>query len=90
MLTIFSERQGVCLLFAKLWRKGASTMSKISKLIMQLEFAQQLLEMQIKFEQTRLTQEFVMQLAVAYQKVSLAEKHGQVKNACSHMSSTIE
>lgn len=89
-MTIFSEGQGVCQLFTKLCQKEASTMSKISKLIMQLEFAQQLLEMQMKFEQTRLTQEFVMQLAVAYQKVSLAEKHGQVKNACSHMSSTNE
>ena len=89
-MTIFIERQGVCPLLSKLWQKGALTMSKISKLIMQLEFAQQLLEMQMKFEQTRLTQEFVMQLAVAYQKVSLAEKHGQVKNTCSHMSSTNE
>ena len=89
-MTTFSEGQGVCLLLAKLWQKEASTMSKISKLIMQLEFAQQLLEMQMKFEQTRLTQEFIMQLAVAYQKVSLSEKHGQVKNTCSHMSSTNE
>ncbi len=65
-------------------------MSKISMLISQLDFAQQLLTLQIELEQSRLSQEYVSQLVVAFQKVSLAEKHWQVKNTCSHMSSTNE
>ncbi|AWE07030.1 molecular chaperone [Lysinibacillus sp. 2017] len=65
-------------------------MSKISMLISQLDFAQQLLTLQIELEQSRLSHEYVSQLVVGFQKVSLAEKHLQVKNTCSHMSSTNE
>lgn len=63
-------------------------MSKISLLISQLDFAQKLLSIQIELERSRISNEFFLHLLEVYQKVSLAEKNMQVKNACSHISST--
>ena len=65
-------------------------MSKISKLVQQIDVAQQLLKMQVELEQSKLIFEYYSQVLGAYQKVSLAEKHLQVKNTCSHISSTNE
>lgn len=63
-------------------------MSKFSLLISQLDFAQKLLSIQIELERSRISNEFFSHLLEVYQKVSLAEKNMQVKNACSHISST--
>ena len=64
-------------------------MSKISQLIDQIDLAKKLLGIQIEREEMRLTYEWVTRYVDVYQKVSLAEKHSQVKNTCSYMSSTI-
>lgn len=65
-------------------------MSKISMLINQIDFAQHLLSIQMEMEQSRLLYDYTSQLLTLYQKVSLAEKHLQVKNTCSYKSSTNE
>ncbi|MGE7024289.1 hypothetical protein [Solibacillus cecembensis] len=65
-------------------------MSKISSIIQTIDFAKQLLTVQVQLEEARVTNEFYARLIAGYQKVSLAEKQMQVKNTCSHISSTME
>ena len=70
--------------------KRGHYMSKLSRLIEQVEMAQTLLSLQMEREQLRMNVEHLTNLLTVYQKVSLAETKSQVKNACSHMSSTNE
>lgn len=65
-------------------------MSKISSIIQSIDFAKQLLTVQVQLEEARVTNEFYAQLIAGYQRVSLAEKQMQVKNTCSYISSTLE
>lgn len=65
-------------------------MSRISSIIRTIDFAKQLLTVQVQLEEARVKNEFYSQVIKSYQKVSLAEKQIQVKNACSHFSSTLE
>ncbi|MGN7479225.1 molecular chaperone [Solibacillus silvestris] len=65
-------------------------MSKLSRLIEQIEMAQTLLSLQMEREQLRMKVEHLTNLLGVHQKVSLAETRSQVKNTCSHISRTNE
>ncbi|MEK4424812.1 hypothetical protein [Solibacillus sp. FSL K6-1523] len=65
-------------------------MSRISSIIQTIDFAKQLLTVQVQLEEARVTNEFYAQLIAGYQKVSLAEKQMQVKNTCSYISGAME
>jgi hypothetical protein len=63
---------------------------KLLMLVEQIECAEQLLTIQVEIEQSKIINDYYSQLLAVYQKVSLAEKNKQVKNTCSHSSSTID
>ncbi|MEK5231562.1 endonuclease [Lysinibacillus sp. FSL K6-0232] len=62
-------------------------MNKLEQLIAQLELVNQLLCTRVSLESNAHCMHFFMQLKAVSQKVSLAEKSWQVKNACSPISS---
>jgi hypothetical protein len=62
-------------------------MTRLAKLINQLDNAAMLLTLQVQMEQARQTELYYLHLLKSYQRVSLAEKQFQVKNRCSPISS---
>ncbi|EON72438.1 endonuclease [Lysinibacillus sphaericus] len=62
-------------------------MNKIKQLVAQLDLVNQLLLTRVSLENNAHSLQFFMQLKSVSQKVSLAEKNWQVKNACSPISS---
>lgn len=70
--------------------KRGHYMSKLSRLIEQVEMAETLLTLQMEREQLRMKIDHLTNLISVSQKVSLAEIKSQVKNTCSHISSTID
>ncbi|MET4560004.1 endonuclease [Lysinibacillus sp. NPDC048646] len=62
-------------------------MNKIKQLVAQLDLVNQLLLTRVSLEDNAHSLQFFMQLKSVSQKVSLAEKNWQVKNACSPISS---
>ncbi|MER1956358.1 MAG: molecular chaperone [Solibacillus sp.] len=63
-------------------------MKKIAAIIQQIELAQNLLTLQCEKQCLQLSQHYLLSVLAVYQKVSVAEISGQVKNTRSHMSST--
>jgi len=62
-------------------------LNKLEQLVAQLDLVNQLLFMRVSLENNAHRLHFFMQLKAVSQKVSLAEKNWQVKNACSPISS---
>ena len=62
-------------------------MKKLDQLIAQLNLVNQFLLTRVSLEQNVHTMQFYMQIESLNQKISLAEKRNQVKNACSPTSS---
>ncbi|HBT73040.1 MAG TPA: endonuclease [Lysinibacillus sp.] len=62
-------------------------MNKLEQLVAQLDLVNQLLFTRVSLENNAHSLHFFMQLQAVSQKVSLAEKNWQVKNACSPISS---
>ncbi|WP_155592878.1 endonuclease [Lysinibacillus cavernae] len=62
-------------------------MNKLEQLVAQLDLVNQLLFTRVSLESNAQSLHFFMQLKAVSQKVSLAEKNWQVKNACSPTSS---
>ncbi|GLC86995.1 endonuclease [Lysinibacillus piscis] len=63
-------------------------MNRLQHLIAQLELVDQLLFTRMSLESNAQSMQFFVQLQCISQKVSLAEKSWQVKNACSFNGST--
>jgi len=62
-------------------------LNKLEQLVAQLDLVNQLLITRVSLENNAHSMHFFMQLKAVSQKVSLAEKNWQVKNACSPISS---
>ncbi|WP_336633995.1 endonuclease [Lysinibacillus fusiformis] len=62
-------------------------MNKLEQLVAQLDLVNQLLFTRVSLENNAQNMHFFLQLEAVSQKVSLAEKNWQVKNACSPISS---
>jgi hypothetical protein len=62
-------------------------LNKLGQLVAQLDLVNQLLLTRVSLENNAQSMHFFMQLKSVSQKVSLAEKNWQVKNACSPISS---
>ncbi|MFJ7734714.1 endonuclease [Lysinibacillus sp. NPDC097287] len=62
-------------------------MKKLEQLVAQLDFVNQLLLTRVSLESNVHSMQFFVQIESLNQKVSLAEKGRQVKNACSPNSS---
>ncbi|MEO4053034.1 endonuclease [Solibacillus sp. CAU 1738] len=62
-------------------------MNKLNALISYIEQTEQLLDMVLEQQRLTLSLQFSKEISNAHQKVSLAEKKRQVKNACSPVSS---
>lgn len=59
------------------------TMNRIQILISQIDCIDQVMTAKIENERAHIHNQFFSLLGSTYQKVSLAEKHYHVKNACS-------
>lgn len=64
-------------------------MNKLKQLVAQLNFVNQILLTRVSLENNTHSRQFLVQIESLNQKVSLAEKSRQVKNACSPNSSEI-
>lgn len=62
-------------------------MKKLEQLVAQLDYVNQLLLMRVSLENNLHSMQFFVHIESLNQKVSLAEKRMQVKNACSPNSS---
>lgn len=65
-------------------------MNKLEQLIAQLNLVNRILLTRVSLEQNVNSMQFVMRVESLNQRVSLAEKIGQVKNVCSPTSSEIQ
>lgn len=70
-------------------KKGGGILNKLEQLVAQLDYVNQLLLTRVSLEKNVHSMQFFMQIESLNQKVSLAEKKRQVKNACSPDSSEI-
>lgn len=62
-------------------------MNRIKMLISQIDCVSEMVTARFQNERANLTDQLFSKLVLTHQKVSLAEKQHNVKNACSHHSS---
>ena len=65
-------------------------MNRIQKLISQIDCVNEMLVAKVATERSFIHDQIFSQLGTTFKRVSLAEKHYSVKNACSPITSEIE